>query len=277
MLWNLWYFIVEIETMKKHLKEAFKPVLQHYAGAILVLFSGWISRTTSLSNISLQNRTSSSRKWGAHSDLLNDPRAANTSLTSTASCHNGWVDKYTEVNWWWLGRRRPSEDSAGTQITKIPGYFTHLTRIMSDVWNVQCCTKKGCCVSVWKWSRRENPASSENRGVTAGGHRSFGFQSSLSSYWFLDYTRRQQRGELYQQLHTFTSLSITLLRSLLKTLQKEMVNWPAAFQRVCGAYQPLDKDKDKESPTTAWCKLCISPATLCIHALHGRDLCCPLC
>lgn len=36
MLWNLGYFIVEIETMKKHLKEAFKPVLKHYAGAILL-------------------------------------------------------------------------------------------------------------------------------------------------------------------------------------------------------------------------------------------------
>lgn len=147
-----------------------------------VLFSGWISRMMFLSNISLQNRTSSSRKWEACSDLLNDPRAANTSLTSIISCHDGWVDKCTEVKWWWLGCRRPSEDSAGTHITNIPGYFMDLWRSMRDVGNVQCYMKKGCCVSVWKWSRRENPASSENHG---------GFQSSLPSYWIMLDTNRE--------------------------------------------------------------------------------------
>lgn len=54
MLWNLGYFIVEIETMKKHLKEAFKPVLKHYAGAILlcsfqVESAEWCSLVTSAS------------------------------------------------------------------------------------------------------------------------------------------------------------------------------------------------------------------------------------
>lgn len=56
MLWNLGYFIVEIETMKKHLKEAFKPVLKHYAGAILlcsfqVESAEWCSLVTSASKI----------------------------------------------------------------------------------------------------------------------------------------------------------------------------------------------------------------------------------
>lgn len=33
------YFIVEIKTMKKYLKEDFKSTLQHFADSILVLFS----------------------------------------------------------------------------------------------------------------------------------------------------------------------------------------------------------------------------------------------
>lgn len=217
-----------METMKKHLKEAFKPVLQHYAGAILlcsfqVESAEWCSLVTSVSKTgrpALENEG-----YTLTSSMTPMLQTLHSQASYPATMDE--FDKCTEVKWWWLSCRRPSEDSAGIHITNIPGYFMNLWRSMRDVGNVQCYTKKGCCVSVWKWSRRENPASSENHGVTAGGHRSFGFQSSLSSYWFSDYAGHQQRGELYQQLHTFTSLSLTLLRrwKLLKLLKRSRKRW----------------------------------------------------
>lgn len=146
----------------------------------------------------------------------------------------------------------------------------HILRGMSKGGSVQCCMKNRCSSSIWKWSKGENPALTKNCGSTAGGNQALDFSPLplVTGSWITPDTNRD---ELYQQLHAFTTLSINLLNSLLKILQKELVNWSTAFQNVCGACQPLDEGKDKANLMTSCCRLCssphIPPATIHIPAL----------